>query len=269
MAATVAARTAAARRSHSARVRGAPTRQRQPARSRPARTRTSNARHRAATNAKRRGRATFAPRLPGPMAPVAAVGRTALRARALPDSGLVLRMSQGRLWIGVLGVLLAGIVALNVGSLSLSSGSSHALQRAQQLKRESSELRSKLARRLSADQLERAAGKIGMVVPDPGTIRYLTAARGDAGHAAKRLLAGLPATPAPAASPIPATPTPASTPPVAQLPTTPAAPTQPATAPLAQAPPAAGAPAQTAPASTAAPPPPAGGVQATATAGQP
>ena len=48
-------------------------------------------------------------------------GRTAIAVGHLPDSGLMVRITRGRLWIGVLGVLLAGIVALNVVNLSLNS----------------------------------------------------------------------------------------------------------------------------------------------------
>jgi hypothetical protein len=191
----------------------------------------------------------------------------ATRARGLPDSGLVQRLAQGRLWIGILGALLAGIVALNVGSLSLSSGAGQALERSQRLDRQNSELSSKLARRLSAEQLEKAAGKIGMVVPDPGAVRYLTAARGDSRHAAKRLLAGLPAEPEPMPQPTPAVPVPAATaqpaaPTAAPVQPTAGAPaaTTPQTAPTAQAtPPAAPATAAPAAATTAAPAPAAAG----------
>jgi hypothetical protein len=143
--------------------------------------------------------------------PISPAASLASRARGLPDSGLVHRIAQGRLWIGILGVLLAGIVALNVGSLSLSSGAGQALERGQRLDRQNSELRSKLARALSAEHLERSAAKIGMVVPDPGAIRYLTAARRDSRQAAKRLLAGLPA-PEPLPQPTPPVPVPAATP---------------------------------------------------------
>jgi hypothetical protein len=50
-------------------------------------------------------------------------GRTAVAVRQLPDSSLVVRMTQGRLWIGVLGLLLVGIVALNVATLSFAAAS--------------------------------------------------------------------------------------------------------------------------------------------------
>ena len=48
----------------------------------------------------------------GQLIPIA-VG-TAAAVRDLPDSSLIVRLTRGRAWIGVLGVLLVGIVALNV-----------------------------------------------------------------------------------------------------------------------------------------------------------
>jgi hypothetical protein len=162
-----------------------------------------------------------------------AVGRTAAVAVGrLPESNLVMRIARGRAWIPVLGVLLAGIVALNVGTLALSTGSGKTLQRRQQLRNSNSELRSKLARRLSAENLEKAAAKIGLIVPDPGAIRYLRTGGSDASTAARRLRAGMPVdTTLAATTPVaqPTTPvTPAATPqPTAQVaqPQTPVQPT--------------------------------------------
>ena len=53
--------------------------------------------------------------------PHAAVG-TAGAVRDLSDSSLIVRLTRGRGWIAVLGVLLGGIVALNVVTLSLTAG---------------------------------------------------------------------------------------------------------------------------------------------------
>ena len=72
----------------------------------------------------------------GQLIPIA-VG-TATAVRNLPDSSLVVRMTRGRAWIGVLGVLLAGIVALNVVTLSLAAGAGHIDQNIQALDEENS-----------------------------------------------------------------------------------------------------------------------------------
>jgi hypothetical protein len=53
-----------------------------------------------------------------------AVGATAGAVGGLADSGLVVRLTRGRLWIGALAMLLVGIVALNVMALSLNATSS-------------------------------------------------------------------------------------------------------------------------------------------------
>ena len=59
----------------------------------------------------------------GQLIPIA-VG-TATAVRNLPDSGLIVRLTRGRAWIGVLGVLLVGIVTLNVITLSFAAGAGH------------------------------------------------------------------------------------------------------------------------------------------------
>jgi cell division protein FtsL len=149
-----------------------------------------------------------------PLTPFAAVGRTAVAVTTLPDSGLVVRMTRGRLWIGVLGALLTGIVALNVLNLSLSSSSSRATEQATQLEQENSALRAQIAEQLSNERVQAAATRLGMIVPDPGDIAYLNAGPNDAANAARRLRAGvLSATIAPAAFTQPAatsTPAPAT-----------------------------------------------------------
>ena len=50
------------------------------------------------------------------------------RCASSPIPALVLRLTRGRMWIGVLGALLAGIVALNVISLGLTATSGRAGQ---------------------------------------------------------------------------------------------------------------------------------------------
>ena len=48
-------------------------------------------------------------------------GRAAVAVTQLPESGLIHRLTRGRVWIAVLGVLLIGIVALNVVTLSFAA----------------------------------------------------------------------------------------------------------------------------------------------------
>jgi cell division septation protein DedD len=122
--------------------------------------------------------------------PAAAVGKTAVAVGGIADSGIVVRLTRSRLWIGLVGALLVGIVALNVYSLSLSASGSRTAQQAEELALENSAMRAQLAERLSADEIHRAAGKLGLANPTPDAIRYLRASEGDAQAAAKRLLGG-------------------------------------------------------------------------------
>jgi hypothetical protein len=120
------------------------------------------------------------------MVPVAAV-RTAGAVRDLSDSSLILRLTRGRGWIGVLGTLLFGIVALNVISLSLNAGSGRIGQQVAELERENSALRAQLAEGLSASQVEGEAARLGLAVPDPEDVGYLTAHDDDAERLAELL----------------------------------------------------------------------------------
>jgi hypothetical protein len=132
------------------------------------------------------------------MVPVAAV-RTAGAVRDLSESSLILRLTRGRGWIAVLGTLLFGIVALNVISLSLSAGSGLVGQQVAELERENSALRAELAEGLSASRVEGEAARLGLAVPDPEDVGYLTAEDGDAERLAElleqdTLLSGAPST---------------------------------------------------------------------------
>ena len=122
--------------------------------------------------------------------PAAAVGRTAVAVGGIADSGLVVRLTRSRLWIGLVGALLVGIVGLNVYSLSLNASGSKVAQRSEALARENSAMRAQLTERLSNDRIQGIAGGLGLANPEPGSIRYLEASDADAKTAAKRLLDG-------------------------------------------------------------------------------
>ena len=165
-----------------------------PARRAPARAPTRRAPKRAAAAAGRpRAKAAPARRRAHPTTPPGghliplAVGRTAVAVRGLPDSGLVMRMTSGRAWIGVLSVLLAGIVALNVVSLSIGASSSKIAQETQTLQQENSALRARLAVRLSNSRILQTASSLGMVSPDGRDVCYRTASPDQAKLAAARL----------------------------------------------------------------------------------
>lgn len=108
----------------------------------------------------------------------------------IADSGVFVWLTRGRLWIGLLGTLLVGIVALNVLALGFSASSSNAAGEAEDLARQNSALRAQIATTLSSDQVQGTASELGLVVPEPGAIRYVSPSAGDAADAAKRLRDG-------------------------------------------------------------------------------
>lgn len=116
-------------------------------------------------------------------------GRTAVAVRGLPDSSLVVRMTQGRLWIGVLGVLLVGIVALNVATLSFASTAGKIDQQITALEKENSMLESREAERFSTARIRGEAGELGLAMSNSEEPRLIEYKRGDVATAAARLAA--------------------------------------------------------------------------------
>ncbi len=123
----------------------------------------------------------------GQLIPIA-VG-TATAVRNLPDSGLIVRLTRGRAWIAVLGVLLAGIVTLNVVTLSLAAGAGHVDQNIQALDQENSLLRSRDAERSGAARVRHDAASLGLTAAPSAEVGYLKAEPSDVATAARRLAA--------------------------------------------------------------------------------
>ena len=116
-----------------------------------------------------------------------AAGRAAVAVRELPDSGLIQRLVRGRLRIGVLSVMLAGIVALNVLSLGLTSRSGRVGEQIAALQRSNSALRANIAERLSSSRVQEVAAVQGLAVPASSDITYLRFNPGDYSKAAETL----------------------------------------------------------------------------------
>jgi hypothetical protein len=120
-----------------------------------------------------------------------AVGRTAVAVSGLAESGLVYRLTRGRLWIGALTTLLVGIVALNVLALSFNASTSKVGRQTDGVKREISILRTEIANTgASSERIQTEAATLGMIAPEPGSIGYLSPSANDAAVAAKRLASG-------------------------------------------------------------------------------
>jgi hypothetical protein len=128
--------------------------------------------------------------MPARLVPLAVSG-TAGAVSGLAESGLVHRLTRGRMWIGVLTGLLVGIVALNVLALSFNATSSKATRQTDVMNRQVSTLRAQIAAAgVSNERVQSQASELGMVVPEPGSIGYLKASPKDAATAAQRLEAG-------------------------------------------------------------------------------
>jgi len=188
MAATAAARRGAASPSRRA-TANRPALRPRPRRVQPAKRSTRAAPRGAATRARR---AQPRRRQTTPIAgfvPVA-VGATAGAIGGLADSSLVVRLTRGRLWIGALGTLLVGIVALNVVALSFNASSSKVAQQTDGLKRANSALRARIATDGSNQEVLSAADKLGLFLPTADAVRQLRPSPGDAEGVARRLTQG-------------------------------------------------------------------------------
>ena len=179
--ATAAPATKAPARKPAAKT-AAPARRRAPARKPPAK----KAAPRKAGGAPARARGVPAAR--PHLVPLAAA-RTAVVVRGLPDCRPVLRLTRGRAWIAVLGVLLAGIVALNVVTLNLTANAGDIEAQRQILREENSLLQRRLAERLSNGRVEGAAASLGFERPDGRDIAFATAGPETVRIAAERLAA--------------------------------------------------------------------------------
>jgi hypothetical protein len=109
------------------------------------------------------------------------------RVRALPERRVVDRLLRSRLWIWTLGVLLGGIVAMQVSLLKLNSGISRAVTTTTTLERQNARLEAAIGRLGATDRIERGAASLNMVMPPAGDVSYLTARPDDAGRAVRRM----------------------------------------------------------------------------------
>ncbi len=82
---------------------------------------------------------------------------------------------RGRAWIWLIGILLGGIVAMQVSLLKLNAGISRAVTTASTLERQNADFEAQIARLSSGDRVRDTALGEGMVTPPPGTIEFLSA----------------------------------------------------------------------------------------------
>jgi hypothetical protein len=104
--------------------------------------------------------------------------RTAAYLRALPNHVLLDRIIRGRVWIPLLGVLLAGIVAMQVEVLKLNAGIGRSLERGSALQAQNELLRAGVSRLSDDQRIERIAAQMGMLMPAPEQLRFVHAGAG-------------------------------------------------------------------------------------------
>jgi cell division protein FtsL len=110
-----------------------------------------------------------APTLPRPR-------RAPARAKAVPRAKAAPRPRAfgGVVWIVVLGVLLAGVVAVNVGVLQLNIRLDSLGRERVQLRFDNARLRSQLSSAGAAARIEsQARNRLGLVPADPDTTEYV------------------------------------------------------------------------------------------------
>jgi cell division protein FtsB len=110
------------------------------------------------------------------------------RLRALPEHRVVDRLLRGRLWIWLIGLMLGGIVAMQVSLLKLNAGISASVEQAGALERRNAALETEIARLASGERIQQTAADEGMVAPPAGDVAFLTARPGtDPRLAARRM----------------------------------------------------------------------------------
>jgi cell division protein FtsL len=103
--------------------------------------------------------------------------------RGLPEHSLIDRLVRGRAWIPVLGVLLAGIVAMQVEILKLGTTMGRAMERSSALQTQNESLQANVARLADDQRIERLAAATGMTMPTADSLGFLSARRGALGRA--------------------------------------------------------------------------------------
>jgi hypothetical protein len=109
------------------------------------------------------------------------------RLRALPEHRVIDGLLRGRAWIWLIGVLLGGIVAMQVSLLKLNAGISRAVTTAGTLERQNAELEASIGRLSSAERIRVAAQENALVMPPAGAVEYLRPRSRDAALAARRM----------------------------------------------------------------------------------
>lgn len=150
----------------------------------------AHARVRTSRPAPRHVRRVSGPLRPAPAGPAVRRGTTGVfeRLRALPETRVIDGLLRGRAWIWLIGLLLGGIVAMQVSLLKLNAGISRAVTASGTLERQNADIEADIARLSSGERVRATAAQEGMVTPAAGAVDFLHY-RGDrdAALAARRM----------------------------------------------------------------------------------
>lgn len=104
--------------------------------------------------------------------------------RALPDHTLLDRIVRGRTWIVLLFVLLAGIVAMQVEMLKLNTSIGRSIELGTALQGRNELLRESVSSLSSTQRIEQLATNMGMMMPAPTAVDFLSSGQASARRAA-------------------------------------------------------------------------------------
>jgi cell division protein FtsL len=133
------------------------------------------------------------PRLPRVTAPSpsawahGAVGFVA----TLPESSLLDRVIRGRIWIPLLGVLLVGIVGMQVENLKLNAGLGGAIEQTSNLQSRNDWLRDDVAQLSNPQRIEGIAARHGMLMGPPSATKFLRAGGTSSSASVRAAIAGI------------------------------------------------------------------------------
>jgi cell division protein FtsL len=108
--------------------------------------------------------------------------------RSLPERSVLDKVIRGRVWIPLLGILLVGIVAMQVEVLKLNAGIGGSMARSAALESQNQSLRAEVAQLSSDSRIESLAAGMGMVVPTAAATKFLGPG---SGRDLTRVLAGV------------------------------------------------------------------------------
>jgi hypothetical protein len=130
------------------------------------------------------------PRVTPPNPSALARGTVAFVA-SLPESSLLDRVIRGRIWIPLLGVLLVGIVGMQVENLKINAGLGHAIEQTSILQSRNDWLRDDVAQLSNPQRIEGIAARHDMLMAPPSSTKFLRAGGTSSSAAVRAAIAGI------------------------------------------------------------------------------